>query len=75
MKVRVPIKIESIMVVSVKELIKPVFKNSAAATKAEAPPPKPLKIATICGICVISTFVAKRTPIIDPITIPIMMIW
>ena len=29
------------------------FKNSALATNADAPPPKPLKIATICGICVI----------------------
>ena len=46
------------------------FKYSAEAIKEEAIPPKPLKIATIWGICVISTRIAKKAPIIDPITIP-----
>ncbi len=30
-------------------------KNSAVATSAAAPPPAPLKMATICGIAVILT--------------------
>ena len=32
-----------------------VFINSPIATSAAAPPPQPLKIATICGIAVIFT--------------------
>ena len=46
-KVRVPIKTEILMVEIVKVVISQPFKNSAAATNAEAPPPNPLKIATI----------------------------
>ena len=46
------------------------FKYSAEAIRAEAIPPKPLKIATIWGICVISTRSAKKAPIIEPINIP-----
>ena len=46
------------------------FQYSAEAIRAEAIPPKPLKIATIWGICVISTRIAKKAPIIEPINIP-----
>ena len=46
------------------------FKYSAEAIRAEAIPPKPLNIATIWGICVISTRIAKKAPIIEPINIP-----
>ena len=33
----------------------PVLRNSTYAIRATAPPPTPLKSATICGICVIFT--------------------
>jgi hypothetical protein len=36
--------------------------SSSSATSAAAPPPTPLNSATICGICVIWTFSAPRTP-------------
>ena len=73
-KVSVPTKIETIIVPSVKVVISPVLRNSAAATRAEAPPPNPLKIATIWGIWVISTFMANVAPMIAPIIIPIAII-
>ena len=38
----------------------PEFRNSAAATSADALPPNPLKIATILCICAVSTFWANR---------------
>ena len=47
--------------------------NSAAAIKAAAPPPTPLKSATIWGIAVIFTARAETTPITDPIAIPTSM--
>ena len=43
---------------------------SAAAMRAAAPPPTPLKSATICGIAVIFTSRAEATPITVPIAIP-----
>ena len=46
------------------------FNYSAEAIRAEAIQPKPLNIATIWGICVISTRIAKKAPIIEPINIP-----
>jgi len=39
------------------------FMKSAAATKADAPPPKPLNMATIWGIAVISTLAPMIIPI------------
>ncbi len=44
--------------------------NSAAAIRAAAPPPTPLKSATICGIAVIFTRRAEATPITLPTAIP-----
>ena len=40
---------------------------SAAATTIAAPPPAPLKMATICGIAVIGTVRAPSTPATLPI--------
>src|SRR5216683_1021725 len=40
--------------------------SSPAATSAAAPPPAPLKIATICGIAVIFTRCAETIPIAAP---------
>ena len=45
--------------------------SSATATSAAAPPPTPLKRATICGIAVIRTIRAPTVPTMVPITIPI----
>ena len=36
------------------------------ATTAAAPPPAPLKMATICGMAVMGTRRAPRTPITEP---------
>ena len=46
------------------------WRNSTQAISATAPPPTPLKIATICGIAVIRTFNAAGIPIAVPITTP-----
>jgi hypothetical protein len=43
--------------------------NSAAAIRAAAPPPTPLKSATICGMAVIRTMRAEATPTTVPIAI------
>ena len=43
---------------------------SASAIVKEAPPPKPLSNATICGIEVICTFNAITPPIIPPTMTP-----
>ena len=40
--------------------------SSPAATSAAAPPPAPLKIATICGIAVIFTRCAETMPTTAP---------
>lgn len=72
-KVSAPIKILSPMVtrpVLSKLEISAVRENSPQATKAEAPPPKPLKMATISGMAVIATFLAAMAPIKLPITKP-----
>ena len=45
-------------------------RNSDRATTAAAPPPAPLKIATICGIAVIGTRRAPTTPMTVPISPP-----
>ena len=49
----------------------PNFKSSATATSAAAPPPTPLKRATICGIAVIRTMRAPTVPTMVPVTTPI----
>ena len=43
--------------------------NSASAISATAPPPTPLKSATICGIAVIFTERAPTTPMTAPTAI------
>jgi hypothetical protein len=45
--------------------------NSARAIRATAPPPTPLKSATICGIAVIFTERAPTTPTTVPMAIAI----
>ena len=45
--VRVPTKIYTMTVESVKVEMVPELRNSAAATRADALPPNPLKMATI----------------------------
>ena len=47
--------------------------SSAAAITAEAAPPKPLKIATSCGIEVIATLRAENAPIAEPTMAPARM--
>ena len=44
--------------------------NSPEATSAEAPPPRPLKMATICGIAVIFMVRARTAPAPAPSTMP-----
>ena len=44
--------------------------NSASETSAAAPPPTPLKRATICGIAVMRTLRAPMTPTTAPISPP-----
>ena len=46
------------------------WRNSTHAISATAPPPTPLKIATICGIAVIFTRSAAGIPIAVPIATP-----
>ncbi len=46
------------------------WRNSAQAISATAPPPTPLKSATICGIAVIFTLSAEGMPTAVPITMP-----
>ena len=43
---------------------------SENAIKDDANPPSPLKIATICGMEVICTFLANINPKIPPVVIP-----
>ena len=44
--------------------------NSPEATSADAPPPRPLNIATIWGIAVILMDLAMTAPMAAPTTIP-----
>ena len=48
----------------------PGRKAAAPATKADAPPPNPLKAATNSGIAVIWTLTAQITPITAPMATP-----
>ena len=47
--------------------------NSVTDTRAAAPPPTPLKMATIWGIAVIFTIRAAGTPMAVPMTTAMMM--
>ena len=47
--------------------------NSRLATSAAAPPPRPLNIATICGMAVIFTEYAPMAPMTRPINVPMAM--
>ena len=49
------------------------WRNSTQAISATAPPPTPLKMATICGIAVMWTRSAAGTPIAVPMTTPRMI--
>ena len=72
--VRVPTKTLIAIVAALKVDGFAGLKYSAAATRADAPPPKPLKMATIWGIWVISTRIANVAPIMVPIIIPMTII-
>ncbi len=50
------------------------LRNSAAPTRSDAPPPRPLSNATICGIAVIFTVLASQSPRAVPTTSPAAMI-
>ena len=58
--------VKTVKITSAVVALSPRFKYSTIATRAAAPPPTPLKSATSCGICVISTLRAAGTPIIRP---------
>ena len=47
--------------------------NSVTDTSAAAPPPTPLKMATICGMAVIFTSRAAGTPMTAPMAMAMMM--
>src|SRR5450759_2969899 len=51
----------------------PKLSSSATATSAAAPPPTPLKRATICGMAVIFTMRAPMLPTAPPMTTPMAM--
>ena len=61
--------VKTVKITSAVVALSPRFKYSTIATSAAAPPPTPLKSATSCGICVISTLRAAGTPIIRPTAI------
>ena len=71
-KVTDPIRILMNMLIDIifKEIDVSDFIISENAINEEANPPRPLNIATIWGIEVIWTFLAKINPIIPPIIIP-----
>ena len=48
-------------------------RTAAAATKAEAPPPNPLKRATSSGMAVRGTLSAAATPTTEPMAMPTRM--
>jgi hypothetical protein len=50
-----------------------VPRNSPMATRADAPPPKPLKRPTISGMAVIWTMRAATAPIRPPVAMPMRM--
>ena len=55
---------------SAKAGCRPKLRSSATATRAAAPPPTPLKRATICGMAVIFTMRAPMLPTAPPMTTP-----
>ena len=66
--VKVPI---NTLIHTIKNLLSGEVRNVEDATNADAPPPNPLKIATICGISVIWIRVANNAPILPPMINPI----
>ena len=73
-KLTAPITQESSDGISVSSGMSPGFGISSwysdSATSATAPPPTPLKSATICGIAVIFTARAETAPTTVPMPIP-----
>ncbi len=77
-KVTVPINVPAMMLTPESTVITSVpprrRKNSEIATSAEAPPPKPLKMPTICGMAVICTACADTPPMSAPTIAPTRII-
>ncbi len=71
--IRVPATIETPASVSMAPGVRERAKNSEAATRAEAPPPNPLKAPTICGMAVIGTVRAMTSPTSPPAASPMMI--
>ncbi len=73
-KVTVPISVPAMMLTPDSTVTGPAppvkRKYSDIATKAEAPPPNPLKIPTIWGMAVICTAWADTPPISEPMIAP-----
>ena len=73
-KVTSPISVPSIMLtptsLGMPSAVPRSLTNSEAAMSADAPPPRPLNTATICGIAVILIVRAITPPTIAPISIP-----
>ena len=75
-RVSAPIAVASMSVAATSSRTSPASArrmNSEPARSADAPPPKALNTATICGIAVILTVRASTTPITDPTITPPMM--
>ena len=73
-KVSAPMKLPSMMVTETSTpTVLPSeasLANSPEATRADAPPPRPLNIATIWGMAVILIVLAMTAPIAAPTTMP-----
>ena len=73
-KVTSPIRVPSMMVTATSfgmpSAVSRSLTNSAAAMRADAPPPRPLKTATICGMAVILIVRARTPPTTAPTSIP-----
>ena len=69
-KVTAPIKTEIPIVIRVRRSESGSVANADSATRADAPPPNPLKAATSWGMAVISTFLARNAPMPPPKTRP-----
>ena len=52
----------------------PAMAKAAAATRTDAPPPKPFNSATICGMAVIWILRARTAPIAAPMINPATII-
>ena len=73
-KVTSPISVPSMMVTATSlgmpSAVSRSLTNSEAAMRADAPPPRPLKTATICGIAVILIVRARTPPTTAPTSMP-----